>query len=268
MRVFISWSGELSHKVALVLRDWLPSIIQAIEPYVSSEDMDKGARWFSDIASELESSDFGIVCLTRDNMNAPWILFEAGAISKKLERSRVSPLLIDLSPSDLEGPLVQFQATTISKLDMFKLLKAINKVLGDKQLSDNQLERFFEKWWPDFETKVENAVTQLSGIQAHNIRTDREVLEEVLQLSRTIAQSLTEPKSRADAAASPIVFLEGAPGTGKTRTLLSYLAKMNSPEFLNRKVVFLTETPLDEAKWTRIEPLSKDQSNQPESQDE
>lgn len=41
MKVFISWSGNKSHKVAMIFREWLPSVIQSLEPYVSSEDIDK-----------------------------------------------------------------------------------------------------------------------------------------------------------------------------------------------------------------------------------
>jgi hypothetical protein len=70
----------------MVLRDWLPSVIQSLEPYVSSEDIDKGTRWSSDIAKELDNSAYGILCVTQDNLAAPWINFEAGALSKSVDK--------------------------------------------------------------------------------------------------------------------------------------------------------------------------------------
>lgn len=79
MKVFISWSGKVSQDVALILKDWLPSVIQRVNPYVSSEDIQKGTNWNRDISKELESTDFGIICLTKGNAKAPWINFEAGA---------------------------------------------------------------------------------------------------------------------------------------------------------------------------------------------
>jgi len=117
MKVFISWSGEESRAVALILREELPCVINAIKPFVSSEDIDKGTLWFQKIASELENSDFGIICLTETNQNSKWVLFEAGALAGRFSRSRVAPLLVDTSESSITQPLGQFQLTALTNKD-------------------------------------------------------------------------------------------------------------------------------------------------------
>ena len=94
MKVFISWSGKRSQALANMLRDWLPNVIQAIKPWMSDVDIDKGSRWSKDIALQLEESKVGIICLTPENLEAPWILFEAGALSKSLEKTYVCPFFI------------------------------------------------------------------------------------------------------------------------------------------------------------------------------
>lgn len=114
MKVFLSWSGEVSREVATVFSEWLPGVLQAIMPYFSP-DVDKGARWAADIANELDTSDMGLLFLTKDNLEAPWIMFEAGALSKRLENSKVNPILLNIESTDLKGPLVQFQATPFRK---------------------------------------------------------------------------------------------------------------------------------------------------------
>lgn len=202
MKIFISWSGRLSHEIAILLKGWLPSVIQSIEPYVSSEDIDKGARWLTDISGELETSSFGILCLTRSNLNAPWILFEAGALSKKLEKSKVCPLLIDLSHSDIEGPLVQFQATSINKEDISKLLRSINQSLDDKGLGEKQLEETFDMWWPKFDKPVKELISKTEDkTEKKKTRPEGEVIEEILQLNRTMLQMLSKLESRPSEAA-------------------------------------------------------------------
>src|SRR5262245_13022884 len=85
MRLFLSWSGELSHDIAECLYKWLPLVMQRVEPYMSSQSIEKGARWSSHLAKELEKSRFGIVVLTKDNLLEPWLHFEAGAIAKSLD---------------------------------------------------------------------------------------------------------------------------------------------------------------------------------------
>jgi hypothetical protein len=60
MKVFISWSGEKSREVALALREWLPDVINRVEHFVSSKDIDPGRRWQSEVAGELASTSYGI----------------------------------------------------------------------------------------------------------------------------------------------------------------------------------------------------------------
>ncbi|RWR47594.1 toll/interleukin-1 receptor domain-containing protein [Sinirhodobacter ferrireducens] len=115
MKVFISWSGTRSRAVATALKDWLPIILEGIEPWVSDKDISAGERWAQSVAGELEAANFGIICITPENLNADWILFESGALSKSMQDARVIPLLFDLDFSDISGPLAQFQAKNLKR---------------------------------------------------------------------------------------------------------------------------------------------------------
>ena len=183
MKVFISWSGKRSQALANMLRDWLPNVIQAIKPWMSDVDIDKGSRWSKDIAFQLEESKVGIICLTPENLEAPWILFEAGALSKSLEKSYVCPFLFKIDPSDIKGPLVQFQATKANKNDTQKLLHTINQALEGEAIPKEKLDEAFEVWWPKFEQNLEN-IPDIETIKEPK-RSDREILEEILELVRT-----------------------------------------------------------------------------------
>ena len=185
MKIFISWSGQKSKKVAEALREWLPNVIQALEPWMSSEDINKGARWYVDIVSELEKTHFGIIVLTPDNVETPWILFEAGALSKSLSKALVCPYLFGIDSANLKGPLVQFQLTKSTKGDTEKLLRSINQAMSDKSLPAENLHNAFERWWPDLEEKFKVISSMLDAHRPR--RSDRELLEEILDLTRALA---------------------------------------------------------------------------------
>lgn len=154
MNVFVSWSGPTSHRVAIVLRDWLRSALQAVEPYVSSENVDKGARWNTEISQELESSNFGILCVTPENIGSPWLNFEAGALSKALDRARVTPFLFRVERTAITEPLRQFQSTLPEKDDVRKLVKSLNSALGDQALDEGRVDEIFDVWWPRLEHEL------------------------------------------------------------------------------------------------------------------
>lgn len=155
MRVFLSWSGVISHDLATALHEWIPLVIQCARPFISSGDIEKGRRWSDVLGEELSKSGYGIVCVTRDNYTAEWLHFEAGAISKAIDKAYVSPLLFDIDPSEISGPLTQFQLTVCTKEDILSLMRSINSRLGsDYNLPDEVLRRVFEKWWPELEVKL------------------------------------------------------------------------------------------------------------------
>jgi len=196
MDVFISWSGEKSRKAAEAIRGWLPNVIQAVNPYFTPTDIDKGQRWSQEIAGKLNQSQFGIILLTKENLNAPWILFEAGALSKNIELSHICPVLLDLKPIDLTGPLVQFQASQFEKNEIRKLLESINNSLEDLSLSEKTLDSVFNKWWPDLEIEINNILSEDTDELMDQVRSERDLIEEILRLVREGTYSSFEPSNK------------------------------------------------------------------------
>ena len=180
MKVFISWSGTRSKAVALALRGWLPKVIQAVKPWMSEEDIGAGARWADDLKQRLEDTRFGIICLTPDNLPAPWIYFEAGALSKTIaDKAYVCPYLLDVNKSDIEGPLTQFQAKDTNEEGTKNVIQEINKAMAEEGLPPAQLDEAFEKWWPELE-KLLQAVPPPTDEQP-SPRDVREIVEETLE---------------------------------------------------------------------------------------
>ena len=200
MKIFISWAGETSRQVALALRDWLPLIIQAIKPWMSEVDISAGSRWIKEISIELEQTSIGIICLTKENQHSPWLIFEAGALAKSISDAYVCPYLIDLEPSDIvQGPITQFQAKISNKSGTWDLIKMLNNALGENALDNAKLKLSFEKWWPDLEKKLDKIIKAKENEPGANlVRTDREVINEILALTRSLAikiETFREQKS-------------------------------------------------------------------------
>lgn len=153
-KVLLSWSGPRSKALAAALRDWLPNVIQSVDPWMSESDIDIGSRWGQDLDKELEKASFGILCLTPECISSPWIHYEAGALSKFVDKSRVCPYLLDLQPTDIKGPLVNFHMAKADKDGTLKLVQTINRALSDRPLSEDQLSTSFEAFWPRMEATL------------------------------------------------------------------------------------------------------------------
>jgi len=187
MKVFISWSGERSKLVAEALKELIEDVTQAAEPWMSPA-IRAGAFWRDDIRNKLNSSRFGICCVTKDNYDAPWLLFEAGALSKTVEeRTFVCPYLIDLTPSELpQSPLTDYQAKEATEPDTWDLIHTINAELGDEARTSEQLKRAFDRCWPDLKSTV--AQVKHRKDEAETERPTEEMVEEILVMVRDLTR--------------------------------------------------------------------------------
>lgn len=153
---------------------------------MSDSDVEKGSRWETAISQELEGAQVGIICLTPDNIKAPWILFESGALSKKSKRNdaRVCTYLHRLTYSDIEPPLSMFQHTLATKEDTRRLIHEIRRV-SKSAVSEDGLNKLFDLMWPDLEQKLNDA----PQLTARPHRDSKEMLEELVELARQIAKT-------------------------------------------------------------------------------
>ncbi|MDQ7877302.1 hypothetical protein Q9R08_04860 [Microbacterium sp. QXD-8] len=195
MKIFISWSGEQAKQVAEFLRTWLPTVLAgSVTPFVSSQDIAKGERGLNVIASELESVNYGIVVLTKLNHGAPWVNFEAGTIAKSLGESHVSTVLVDVTRADITGPLSQFQDTVLGeKADVKKLLDDIAAAAGGG-VPQATRDVMFESMWPQLEEAVKAAS---GGVDPTTERGEKDILEEVLDLVRSVQRDVTKVRHEA-----------------------------------------------------------------------
>ena len=199
MKIFLSWSGDRSRAVGELLKSWIPDVIQAVDIWIAT-DIEKGLRWAQELDGALETCDFGLSVVTPENMEAPWLLFEAGAISKSVTKSKVYTFLIGgLTFSDLVGPLSQFQHTVPVEDDVLKLLHSINRGLGAKALEEKRLERLFKKNWPDLDRQLGSTHELKAGIHPLNPavkRISEEKLDELLDRIRNVERRLEKERSR------------------------------------------------------------------------
>lgn len=178
MKVFISWSGERSRLIAEELKIWLKDVIQILEPFMSQHDIQKGSIWTEELDKELKSDSIALIVLTSDNIESPWINYEAGAIHKGINGNKIATLLVDIDYSQLPSTLSKFNGTKFEKGEIHSLLKSINKELGKSSLDEAVLLRSFNSHWNRLESKYQESKShakykkdQLSIVESNIHRT-------------------------------------------------------------------------------------------------
>ncbi|TZF85819.1 TIR domain-containing protein (plasmid) [Pedobacter sp. BS3] len=195
MKVFISWSGDRSKRVAELLDGWIQCVLQAVNPWMSSKDIDRGALWFTEITDQLANTSIGIVCLTKENKNKPWILFESGALAKGLTSNRVCTFLIDLAPTDLENPLAQFNHTFPTRDSVWELVRTINLSLKENALKESILSKVFDTYWSQFEIDFQEIIVSTPETEVVTKRKDNDIMLDVLSTVRILDKRLRNIES-------------------------------------------------------------------------
>jgi hypothetical protein len=146
-----------------------------------------------EVGTELNDNNFGIICLTPENLTAPWILFEAGAISKSYSQGAVCPYLYDVELSAITGPLQQFQGKKADRPSTKELVESINSK-SITPVDTVRLNTIFETFWPSLEIQLSSIPTQSLGLQKP--RPQSEILEDLVKSVRAMEGNLRELSDR------------------------------------------------------------------------
>lgn len=180
MKIFLSWSKDLGKEIAEILNEVFPTIIQDLQ-FFYSPDIEKGADWDKKITEALETCQFGIIIITSESKNEPWLNYEAGAIALKLENEKTATFAVDLAASDIQRPLAKFQLTMFNREDIFKLIQTLNNTLiknNGLYLSESRLKQAFEDKWNLLNKTILNKINIYNNknLKTKNIFNAQEVL--------------------------------------------------------------------------------------------
>ena len=137
-----------------------------------------------------------MICLTPENLTAPWLLFEAGALSKlhTAQNAHVCTYLIGMPYAAVTGPFTEFQHTAATEEDTYRMVQSINAAMeeGQGQLTEDHLERTFERCWFELQRCLETLPEPQEPIPPPRKTDDmvQEVLEIVCSLMKPAPRSL------------------------------------------------------------------------------
>jgi hypothetical protein len=166
---------------------------------MSKSDIHAGDRWQEALGKELEACNFGILCITRQNLHSPWLTFEAGSLAKARSDSRVIPLLLDLDEGDITGPLSQFQAKKADKPGIEGMIESINNG-SEPPVPEAKIKELFELLWPKLEEQLSVIPDDAGGTPPK--RSSEEILEELVSSIRSLESHVRRSSDGIDLADS------------------------------------------------------------------
>ena len=165
-RLFISWSGENSKQIARGLKTVLEESFfnnTDLECFVSDVDISAGDDWSRKIKNELHNCKLGIVCITKENLRAPWIYFESGAIIS--HKIKLIPLLISCDYKSLQNTPLAYQ-NMVNLYDQEKFIQMIILINKELKLSNISKENLRKLVKIQYDMMIADWVVPLKALKA------------------------------------------------------------------------------------------------------
>lgn len=171
-KIFISWSGSNTREFAEGLKRILEDRIfpeTGLQCFVSNVDIASGTDWWPTISGELRACNLGILCITAENVAAPWIFYEAGGMAAREVPS--IPLLIDCKIDLLgDSPLQGKQCINFGEqAEFIKMIKDINDRFN-KLLPSEIVTHMAEVAYNEFHRDLASTIEQLRNTRTFNSR--------------------------------------------------------------------------------------------------
>ena len=194
MKIFISWAGEKGRNLANVLSSSLKKCKQ-FEPFISHGGIDAGEDWYKRLIEELETAEFGIVCLTKESLLSNWVHFETALLMGRWRtksdstsnlnfQHRLVPLLFDIRRGEIKGPLSHLQCVDSSDRQEFeRMIQQIYKICTvdhdcEPKLTQDEIWEAFNNGIKKTEnyhkcsvnlSQIEDQVSKLTWVEANKI---------------------------------------------------------------------------------------------------
>jgi len=118
--------------------------------------LEAGERWQNELSKILEECDFGIACLTPKHLHADWITLRVRGAGERVDRSRVIPVLCNLSERDMRNIRSPCSTTSSWQAGVQKIVETINANVTEHQLTKDNSGRSL-KVVPDFEEHLKRS---------------------------------------------------------------------------------------------------------------
>ena len=168
-KIFISWSGSVTNNFAMGLKKIIEETIFPdlnVECFVSNVDIASGTDWWTSISSELKCCRLGILCLSNENIYAPWIFYEAGGMASR--DVPTIPLLVGCEVDSLEkSPLGGKQCVNFeNQTEFIKMTADINHHFNDL-LPSSIVKQIAEKGYDELNRDLSSVISTLKNIKPY-----------------------------------------------------------------------------------------------------